>query len=161
MSATVHALGRLTPSPPPMPRLARTQIGPVANDSGWLVDVLSLARCRELLAGRPLDAATPRTAYQALLDVPLAYDQFCRNHFTSVQRLHPELQWPDACQAYAIALSAHALLCDVLGDGHEALLAQHWDSLRGDSNLDWRQARPLVADGCSALARLDPLAMRR
>jgi hypothetical protein len=93
--------------------------------------------------------------------VPPAYEQFCRSHFASVKRLHPELQWSDACFAYAVALSAHAVLCTAIDEEHERRLAQAWPRLRGESRLEWQQASRLVADGCSALARLDPLAMRR
>lgn len=161
MSATVHSLGRHPAPrlPPQRPSRAAAPSSAPAADLAWLVDVGALARCRALFSGHGPGGAAP--AQQSLLDVPPAYDQFCRSHFASVRRLHPELRWQDACPAYAIALSAHAVLCDALDSGREAQLAEHWLQLRGDSRLDWRQARSLVADGCSALARLDPLAMRR
>ncbi|MEO8161862.1 MAG: hypothetical protein ABI588_10625 [Arenimonas sp.] len=161
MSAIVHDAGRSARTRPPMPRLARAEAAVADCDSAWLVDVLALSRCRELLAGRVLDTLAPRVGLQALLDVPLAYEQFCRSHFASVQRVHPGWRWSDACQAYAIAMTAHALLFDARADKHECLLARHWDCLRGESRLDWRQARSMVSDGCSALARLDPLAVGR
>ena len=78
-----------------------------------------------------------------------------------LERVHAELDWDDARPAYAIALAAHAVLCEVLDEDREQLLAAHWERIRGRSSLDWAQARPLVADGCRALNRLDPLAMHR
>jgi hypothetical protein len=93
--------------------------------------------------------------------VPAAYAAFCRSHFATERRLHPEMSWEDACPAYAVALSAHASLCDKLDAEAESRLAQHWENIRGGSRLEWRRAAQLVADGCSALTRLDPLAMRR
>jgi hypothetical protein len=160
MSATVHVLDR--PSRPLPVRVPRQFVArSVDPDAAWLVDVGALAACRALLSGHELPGARPREGTQALLDVPPAYDQFCHSHFASVKRLHPELEWQDACLAYAIALSAHAVLCEALGGAHEHKLGEAWPALRGASTLDWRQARSLVADGCSALARLDPLAMRR
>lgn len=131
----------------------------------WLLDLGALARCRSLMSGHEVAQTSPGDAltaiHQSSMDVPVAYDQFCRSHFASVKRLHPELSWDDACPAYAIALSAHAVLCVALDEGREAQLELNWPLIRGQSNLAWSQARPLIADGCSALARLDPLAMHR
>ena len=162
MSATVHAFerplhGRASPVRAPRPAVAQV----VPLEHAWLVDVAALAHCRALFSGRELPISVPRGSQQALLDVPPAFEQFCRSHFASVKRLHPELEWSDACLAYAVALSAHAVLCDALDEDCERRLAEAWPVLRGDSRMEWRQARGLVADGCSALARLDPLAMRR
>jgi hypothetical protein len=163
MSATVHALERAASSPRASAlRAARPAIArSLPSDSAWLVDVGALADCRALLSGHELHGAAPRASHQSLLDVPPAYEQFCRSHFASVKRLHPELEWSDACHAYAVALSAHAVLCTALGEEHELRLEQAWPRLRGESRLEWQQAGRLVADGCSALERLDPLAMRR
>ncbi len=96
-----------------------------------------------------------------MMDVPGAYDAFCRAHFASVRRIHVGLSWEDAMPAYAVALSAHAVLCKMLDDGHEQLLAASWQTIRGNSQLTWQQARPLVGDGCRALDRIDPLSMNR
>ena len=164
MNATVHAFERKPGFRPalPAPRVARAPTPRAVPDSGaWLVDVAALAIARALFAGHEPVGAARSFEQQALLDVPPAYDQFCRSHFTSVRRLHPEISWDDACPAYAIALSAHASLCDALDPEREQLLARHWASIRGASRLEWRQTSGLVADGCSALSRLDPLAMRR
>ena len=162
MSATVHVLerslaGRASALRAPRQTIARS----IPGEQAWLVDVAALAQARALFAGHELPLAGAGVGQQALLDVPPAFDQFCRSHFASVKRLHPDLEWSDACHAYAVALSAHAVLCDALDEDCEHRLAEHWSRLRGDSRLEWRQARGLVADGCSALARLDPLAMRR
>lgn len=138
------------------------QAGAFDDRRQWPVDSHALARCRALLSGHgfgaELQGPGPR---DRLIDVPAAYESFCRNHFASVHRLHPELRWEDARPVYALALSAHAVLCEVLDDEREQLLASHWDRLRGGSRLDWSRARPLLADGCRALDRLDPLAMHR
>lgn len=128
----------------------------------WPVDPQALARCRALLgsAGRRGFPALA-VAGQGTVDVPPAYESFCRSHFASVRRLRPELAWDDCRPAYALALAAHAVLCEALDDEREQLLASNWNGLRGDSQLDWSRARPLLADGCRALERLDPLAMHR
>jgi len=163
MSATVHVLGRISADRSQLPRGPRTAPSPpTAPEQAWLVDVGALARCRALFAGHEAALHVPaRLGQQALLEVPPAYAQFCRTHFGSVKRLHPELCWEDACAAYAVALAAHAALCDEIDPERERQLADNWNLIRGNSELDWSQARGLVADGCSALARLDPLAMRR
>ena len=163
MSATVHALDRRHPFRAAPPRPARTVAATkeATESCTWFVDVSALALARALSTGHEPPPSTARVEQQALLDVPPAYEQFCRSHFASVRRLHPDLDWQDACPAYAVALSLHAALCDSLDEGRERLLATHWERIRGSSRLAWRQAATLVADGCSALARLDPLAMRR
>jgi hypothetical protein len=163
MSATVHVLGRPAGSRPVPLRAPRQFVArPVPPDHAWLVDVSALALARAVVSGHePAAIADTGLHAQALLDVPPAYEQFCRSHFASVKRLHPQLEWSDACLAYAVALSAHAVLCDALGEETERRLGEAWPRLRGESTLEWPQARGLVADGCSALARLDPLAMRR
>lgn len=138
---------------------------PAPGEHRWLVDVDALARCRALFAGRAGASAASRQAVRPrqpiLMDVPPAFDAFCHTHFAAVKRLHPELSWEDACPAYAIALSAHASLHVALDEAREQQLEQSWHDIRGQSGLSWKQARPLIADGCSALDRLDPLAIRR
>ncbi len=172
MSATVHAFGSLglahefgTSAPPPRPsRLSPAPISSSIDDAhAWLVDLGALARCRSLLTGHAVaaSAGARESSQHSLMEVPGAYDQFCRSHFASVRRLHPGLTWSDACPAYAIALSAHVLVCEALDDEREQVLQSNWMQIRGFSTLSWAQARGLIADGCRALARLDPLAMRR
>jgi hypothetical protein len=161
MSATIHAFerpasARASTLRAPRPSIARS----LPSEHAWLVDVGALAAARAALSGHEIPDA-PRVTQSALLDVPPAYEQFCRSHFASVKRLHPDVEWSEACLAYAVALSAHAVLCDALGEEQERRLAQAWPRLCGESGLSWKLARGLVADGCSALARLDPLAMRR
>jgi hypothetical protein len=147
-------------------------VRPMPADSSheWLVDISALVRCREILSGHhaadPIPADRPladgqRPSQLALMDIPPAYDQFCRAHFGAVRRTHPELTWEDVCPAYAIALSAHAVLCVSLDHAYERALETNWPELRGGSALSWPQARTIIADGCSALNRLDPLAMDR
>lgn len=136
-------------------------VAPATNQ--WPVDLTALARCRALCtgpAGAPL-ALADAAPNESLMDVPRSYDAFCRAHFASVRRIHPELDWDDARPAYTIALAAHAVLCEALDEEREQVLATHWHHIRGGSSLSWAQARPLVADGCLALNRLDPLAMHR
>ena len=164
MSATVHALGRLSSfrsTPPPARTWRALPARPSAPANAWLVDVGALARARSLLSGHEASPLPATARQQALLEVPTAYEQFCRSHFTAVRRLHPELSWEDALPAYAVALSAHAVLCEAIDAGRERVLADNWQHIRGDSRLDWHEASQLVADGCRALARLDPLAMAR
>lgn len=137
---------------------------PLNSDRQWLVDLTALSRCRALFtrnAAMPASMPGDLRRHESVMDVPVAYDAFCRSHHASVKRLHPEVSWDDAYPAYAIALAAHAVLCVALDAEQEDLLQEHWQSLRGHSSLGWSQARMLVADGCSALDRLDPLAMHR
>lgn len=167
MSASVH---QFVPAARSRLRDAKTVgIAAHAARSGerpvWLVDVAALAHCRAVLLGHheqlELHSLGRRSAQIAPMDVPPAYDRFCRAHFASVRRLHPALQWDDACPAYAIALAAHAALCVSFDEAQERLLERNWDRIRGESHLSWTQARPLIAAGCSTLDRLDPLAMHR
>lgn len=144
----------------------RMPFAPVRDDApAWMIDPGALEHCRAVLLGHqePLELrALGRRATQAVpMAVPDAFDRFCRTHFASVRRLHPALTWDDACPAYAVALAAHAALCVALDETQERLLERHWDRIRGASQLGWTQARPLIAAGCSALDRIDPLAMHR
>ena len=174
MSATVqHALG-VSRAP-----VQRNLAAPAVSRSGrllgilpqagalpshqWPVDLTALARCRGLLSRHGLvdPSLVDRLPNESLMDVPAQYDGFCRSHFSSVRRIHPDMNWDDARPAYAVALAAHAVLCEALDDEHEARLAANWEGIRAGSGLDWTQARLLIADGCRALSRLDPLAMHR
>ena len=127
----------------------------------WPVDARALARCRALLSGHGPVSEEELPTGERQVEVPQAYESFCRSHFASVRRVRPDLDWNDARHAYALALAAHAVLCEALDDEREQLLSSHWERLRGRSGLDWERARPLLADGCRALSRLDPLAMHR
>jgi len=129
----------------------------------WPIDLIAVAYCRELFARNGLSELRPGNDghYLSFIEVPAAYDDFCRAHFTAVKRLQPDFVWDEVCQIYAIALFAHAMLCVELTGERERQLEQHWSRIRGQSKLSWAQARPLVADGCRALARLDPIASPR
>jgi hypothetical protein len=146
-------------------RPVRPMPAPASDGPTWLVDAAALEHCRAVLLGRheelELRHLGRRAPQSVPMSVPPAFDRFCRTHFSSVRRLHPTLAWEDACPAYAIALSAHAALCVSFDEAQERLLERHWDRIRGDSTLPWAQARPLIAAGCSALDRLDPLSMHR
>jgi hypothetical protein len=162
MTASVQTLLRAPTRPSASLRSAPVEALEAATPQ-WPVDAQALARCRALLSGHaaPREAFAPGVGDTRWIDVPPAYAAFCRSHLASVRRLRPELAWDDARPAYALALAAHAVLCEALDDEREEVLAAHWDSLRGESRLDWTRARPLLADGCRALERLDPLAMHR
>jgi hypothetical protein len=154
----------LSPGYPASGRSTRGASLAADGDHQWLLDLSALVRCRELLGGHGVNETwqgAEQASYLSPMDVPAEYDEFCRSHFASVKRLHPDLTWDDACPAYAIALSAHAVLCVELDEEKSRQLELHWPRIRGQSTLDWPQARALIADGCSALARLDPLAMQR
>jgi hypothetical protein len=145
---------------------ARAVVTALPGDgTAWMVDAAALEHCRAVLLGRheqlELSLLGRRTPQFVPMAVPDAYDRFCRAHFSSVRRLHPTLEWDDASPAYAVALSAHAALCVDFDEQQERLLERHWDRIRGGCKLSWAQARPLIAAGCSALDRLDPLAMHR
>jgi hypothetical protein len=165
MLATVHPF-RARPRPPVARPSTARGLGSLSGDGPtWIVDPGALEHCRAVLLGhheqlelRPLSQRTPQLLP---MHVPADYDRFCRTHFASVRRVHPELDWEDACPAYAVALSAHSALCVFFDDAQERLLERHWDRIRGASRLGWLQARPLIAAGCSTLDRIDPLAMHR
>ena len=168
MTAIVQPNASVSAGPPPLAASSALRSPPLAavvdaRERQWSVDARALARCRALLSrqGEPKDEPVAEATGDRTVDVPAAYESFCRSHFASVRRLHAELRWDDARPAYALARAAHAVLCEALDDEREHLLARHWDELRGASRLAWPQARPLLADGCRALDRLDPLAMRR
>jgi hypothetical protein len=90
-------LGRRTATAYAPARAARPGARRAESPSNaWLVDVGALARAAPCSAGHEPRAGGAR-AQQALLEVPPAYEQFCRSHFTSVRRLHPDMRWEDAC----------------------------------------------------------------
>lgn len=146
-------------------RTGRMMSGWPEPTSSWLVDLIALARCRDLFARTvamdPAAIDQPVASHLSFIDVPTAYDNFCRTHFSSVKRLHPELCWEDVCPVYAIALIAHSTMHTELSENRENQLSLHWPQIRGQSGLAWSQARSLIADGCKALSRLDPLANAR
>jgi len=69
--------------------------------------------------------------------------------------------WRDLCPAYAFALRTHAggwpraPMADTDGE-----LAAHWEQVRGESHLDWRQARQVIEDAWQALDHLPAPALR-
>ena len=143
MTASVQTLLRAPTRPSASLRSAPVDTLEAATPQ-WPVDAQALARCRALLSGQGATRETTRASDGGTrwIDVPVAYEAFCRSHFASVRRLRPELAWDDARPAYALALAAHAVLCEALDDEREQLLAAHWDTLRGESHLDWSRARP-------------------
>ncbi|CAN5260514.1 hypothetical protein BH11PSE14_BH11PSE14_01160 [soil metagenome] len=167
MSASIHPFPQAARARHREPGIVNppTRLATPSDRLTWLVDLGSLAHCRAVLFGREnqlqLHVLGRRAPELAPMDVPPAYERFCRAHFASVRRLHPSLEWDDACPAYAVALSAHAAMCVAFDQEQELLLERHWDRIRGESRLSWLQARPLIAAGCSTLDRLDPLAMNR
>ncbi|WP_420008402.1 hypothetical protein [Xanthomonas sacchari] len=71
------------------------------------------------------------------------------------RRARHRTPWRDLCPAYAFALQTHARGWprgpEAETDGE---LAAHWDLMRGDSRLDWDQARQVVEDAWQALDHL-------
>jgi hypothetical protein len=69
--------------------------------------------------------------------------------------------WRDLCPAYAFALRTHAggwpraPMADTDGE-----LAAHWEQVRGESQLDWHQARPVIEDAWQVLDHLPAPALR-
>jgi hypothetical protein len=69
--------------------------------------------------------------------------------------------WRDLCPAYAFALRTHVggwprgPMADT-----DSELAAHWEHVRGESQLDWRQARPVIEDAWQALDHLPAPALR-
>lgn len=61
-------------------------------------------------------------------------------------RLHPDVAWDDACQAYALAAATHPDYGGRLDLDAESRLEAHWEHLRGDSRLDWSIARTLLRE---------------
>jgi hypothetical protein len=81
-----------------------------------------------------------------------AFDKFCRTHFAAVST-HPG-KTPVRYTITVVRGAVHHFRPAASSNWH------HWDACV-QSSLEWALARPLIADACSALHRMDPLAMRR
>jgi len=70
--------------------------------------------------------------------------------------------WRDLCPAYAFALRTHAggwpraPIAETDGE-----LAAHWEQMRGESQLDWGQARTVIEDAWQALDHLPAPALQQ
>ena len=64
------------------------------------------------------------------------------------------LRWSDVCPAYVLAVVGHRACWPLDCDGWEDELARLWDDRRGESRLDWPQARDIVQAAWQALAHL-------
>ncbi|WLA08656.1 hypothetical protein [Xanthomonas translucens] len=110
----------------------------------------------------PLPAAPPHGADAA---GPRPHDAADYRHYSLAdyrqRRDRDGTPWRDLCPAYAFALRTHAggwpraPMADTDGD-----LAAHWEQVRGESQLDWRQARPVIKDAWQALDHLPAPALR-
>jgi hypothetical protein len=76
------------------------------------------------------------------------------------RRLHPDVDWEDACRAYAFAAAAHAEHAGALDLDTELRLEGQWDRLRGDAGPDWPVARTLLREAWRWLDEHDPVASR-
>jgi hypothetical protein len=70
------------------------------------------------------------------------------------RRAHQGLRWSDVCPAYVLAVLGHRACWPLDCDGWEDELARQWEERRGDSRLDWAQARGIVQAVWQALAHL-------
>lgn len=68
-------------------------------------------------------------------------------------------RWRDVYPAYAFALASHAGDWPRGTDDTEAELAAHWEQARGESRLEWAQARAVVEDAWLALDRMPAAAV--
>ena len=69
-------------------------------------------------------------------------------------RARSGLRWSDVGPAYLIAVQCHRACWPSDGDGWDDALAEHWEAARGDSRLDWSQARSIVQEAWHAIASL-------
>lgn len=70
------------------------------------------------------------------------------------RRARSGLRWSDVGPAYLIAVQCHRACWPSDGDGWDDALAEHWEAARGDSRLDWAQARSIVQEAWHAIASL-------
>lgn len=62
------------------------------------------------------------------------------------------LRWPDVCPAYVLAVCGHRACWPLDCDGWDDELARQWEARRGDSRLEWGQARGIVLSVWQTLA---------
>ena len=92
-------------------------------------------------------------AYEGMMAIPEHFESFSLADHRRRSRLHPELNWEDACPAYALALATHDAY-----EGHWNLavddeLEAQWDELRGVSTMEWPVARLIVREAWSWLSQ--------
>ncbi len=110
----------------------------------------------------PLPAAPPGR-HDATSPLPHAAADYRQYSLADYRQRRDRLgtPWRDLCPAYAFALRTHAggwpraPMADTDGE-----LAAHWEQVRGESCLDWRQARPVIEDAWQALDHLPAPALR-
>lgn len=61
-------------------------------------------------------------------------------------RLHPEVEWDDACSAYALALASYDTHDGMLDLSAENELEAQWEALRGPSEISWPVVRIIVRE---------------
>ncbi|WP_305804772.1 hypothetical protein [Stenotrophomonas sp. YIM B06876] len=76
------------------------------------------------------------------------------------RRTHGAATWRDLCPAYAFALSSHSADWPRGSADIDDELAAHWELVRGESRLEWRQARAVVEDAWRALDHMPVAAIR-
>lgn len=76
--------------------------------------------------------------YEDMMEVTPEFDQFARQHASAIDGI----SWHDLCPAYALALMTHHTY--ELPEDDEALEVL-WEEL-APSDLDWHQAKSVVAD---------------
>ncbi|MFY2763505.1 hypothetical protein [Arenimonas sp. MALMAid1274] len=83
--------------------------------------------------------------------IPEAYERFAGQHFLALNE-REDLDWKDACPAYALGYLTHTAYGPVADREATAELEAQWDELRGVSRLDWPEAYAIVREAWAYLA---------
>ncbi len=92
-------------------------------------------------------------AYEGMMSIPEDFEAFSMADHRRRSRLHPDLDWADACPAYALALATHDAYGGRLSLSVDDELEAQWDELRGGSTMDWPVARLIVREAWRWLAQ--------
>ena len=77
---------------------------------------------------------------------PPYFDDCCRRHFLALQLRRPQTQWEDVAPLYALTAAIHRQSNATLPSSCAKILEPLYESLRGDSRLEWLQAKSLIED---------------
>ncbi|WP_141455368.1 hypothetical protein [Pseudoxanthomonas sp. z9] len=86
-------------------------------------------------------------------DIPEDFEAFSREDFQRRIRLHPDLDWNDACRAYALGLATHASHAGRADSAADDDLEMQWDRLPSPPAAAWPVARMLIHETWRWLSR--------
>ena len=84
---------------------------------------------------------------------PDHYRRFVARDYRNRARVRA-LRWADLQPAYLLALQCHLSCWPQDCEGWDQELATHWEACRGDSRLEWSQAREVVMASLKVLGPL-------